>query len=82
MEMLADLVLRLQKIGGDGEHVEEEIDTTTSAEEETDYWQEEEKETKCCAALLTRTLAWLFFLCATVFITYAYFNLVFSKKRK
>jgi hypothetical protein len=75
VDMFADLVERLQKIGGDEVHAEEE-DTITH-EEETD-WQA--SETSSCTAALTRTFVWLIFLCATIFITYAYFNFVFHKR--
>jgi hypothetical protein len=75
--MLADLVGRLQKISGDKLH-EVEVDKLTP-EEETD-WQELGMGTSSCAAALMRTLAWLIFLCATVVVTYAYFNFVFHKR--
>lgn len=75
MDMWADLVERLQKIG-DGEHKAEEVDITTP-EEEAD-WQE--FETSGCTAAVFGMFTRLMFLCATVFITYAYFNFVFHKR--
>jgi hypothetical protein len=73
--MFADLVERLQKIGGDEVHAEE-VDKITH-EEEAD-WQA--SDTSSCTETLTRMFVWLFFLCATIFITYAYFNFVFHKR--
>jgi hypothetical protein len=74
--MLADLVERLQKIGGGEVQAEEEVDKITP-EEETD-WQE--LQTSGCCAAFARMFAWLIFLCASICITYAYFHFVFHKR--